>query len=118
MFPATQVCKRVGLPRGTPLRAYEEVKPLPRPRLDSIVTDKPIGSHPDIQDGDIVILEQALSEVQPETDADLSNPLIFSAMPSPGSCHVCNAGQPFTLALFALSTLCVRLCLLTQCGDA
>jgi len=40
------------------------VKPSPRPRLDSIVTDKPIGSHPDIQDGDIIILEQALSEVR------------------------------------------------------
>ncbi len=81
MCPVTQVCKRVGLPRGTPLRAYEEVKPSPRPRLDSIVTDKPIGSHPDIQDGDIIILEQALSEVGPGTDADLGHMLVFKVVP-------------------------------------
>ena len=54
----------MGLPEGTPLRAFEEVKPTPRPRLDPIAIDKTLSTHPDIQDGDIIILEQALSEVR------------------------------------------------------
>ena len=85
--PGAQVCKRVGLPRGTPLRAYEEVKPSPRPRLDSIVTDRPIGSHPDIQDGDIIIFEQALSEVRSRKSADVGHPLLLL------SCGLWDAAQ-------------------------
>ena len=61
---ALQVRRRAGLPEGLPLRAFEEVKPTPRPRLDPIAVDKTLSTHPDIQDGDIIILEQALSEVR------------------------------------------------------
>ena len=80
----------MGLPEGTPLRAFEEVKPTPRPRLDPIAIDKTLSTHPDIQDGDIIILEQALSEVCCRVPSVLSHDLarIDGASPPGGGLAV------------------------------
>lgn len=61
---ADGLCKKAGLPPGTPLRAYEEVKPHPSPRLDVLRLDVPISQHPDIVDGDIICYEADLPPVR------------------------------------------------------
>ena len=61
------LCAKAGLPPGTPLRAFEEVKPHPVPRLDELRPDVPIGQHGEMQDGDIICYEAAPSEVRPQS---------------------------------------------------
>lgn len=57
---ADLLCTKAGLPIGTPLAAYEEVKSIPTPRLDAIRVEVPIGQHGEMTDGDIVCFEAQL----------------------------------------------------------